>query len=303
VKAAIVGMGSIGARHARILSELGCQVTVVSRRDSSDYPVYESVLAVMDAVRPDYIVIANSTADHAETLSEIEALGFRGKVLVEKPLFDMPRVLPDIPGAEIFVGYNLRFHPVLGALRDRLVNQRILSVNIYVGQYLPDWRPGSDYRTSYSASHERGGGVLRDISHELDYLCWLAGPWRSVAALSGHVSSLEIDSEDAAALLIETERCPIACVQLSYLDRNARRELIVNTDTETISVDLITGEMTPSIAGLSLRMDRDSTYRAQHEAVLEGDSGMLCGLNEGLETVRLIDSAERAAATRRWVRR
>ncbi|MGA7802786.1 MAG: Gfo/Idh/MocA family oxidoreductase [Gammaproteobacteria bacterium] len=303
MKAAVVGMGSIGARHARILSELGCEVVVVSKRRNNQFPVFDLVGDLLDHDRPDYVVIASATAEHWSTLEELAARQYTGVVLVEKPLFDTPRELPAMPDAKVYVGYNLRFHPVLQALSARIENERVLSVQIYVGQYLPDWRPGTDYASSYSASRARGGGVLRDLSHELDYTCWLFGQWRAVAGIVGHFSSLAIDSEDTVGLLMETEECPVVSIQMNYLDRASRREITINTDTGTLKVDLVRGELIDDGEVTAIKVVRDATYRAQHAAVLDGDHRMLCTAEEGLETVRLIGALEEASRTRQWIHR
>ena len=91
-------------------------------------------------------------------------------------------------------------------LHNELAAQKILTIEARVGFWLPDWRPARDYRETSSASRAEGGGVLADLSHEMDYLLWFAGAWRRVCALGGKVSDLELDVEDAAVLLVETER-------------------------------------------------------------------------------------------------
>jgi predicted dehydrogenase len=157
---------------------MGCATAIVSRRahDLTEQPAYTTLADALAAHGPDYVVVADETARHHETLSALTALCFRGRVLVEKPLFAAPAALPDHGFAALGVGYNLRFHPAVQALRRALDNRPALTVNASVGQYLPDWRPGTDYRLSYSADAARGGGVLRDLSHELDLLIWQFGP-------------------------------------------------------------------------------------------------------------------------------
>ena len=86
MKTLVVGYGSIGSRHARLLTSLGCEVAVVSSRDI-DHPVRYRTLADALSWKPDYVVIANRTSQHYQTLKELAASGFTGTVLVEKPLF------------------------------------------------------------------------------------------------------------------------------------------------------------------------------------------------------------------------
>lgn len=303
MNALVVGYGSIGVRHARILVGLGCHTAVVSRREV-DFPLlYPGLAEALAAEHPDYIVIANSTNLHHDALSMLAQFGYSGTVLVEKPLFRNWVEIASHPFREVFVAYNLRFHPVIQRLKTILDGERILSVQAYVGQYLPEWRPMSDYRASYSASAEQGGGALRDLSHELDYLTWMLGKWERLSALGGHLSPLEISSDDIFALMLVTPECPIVTLQLNYLDRMARRSVLINTANHTIEADLIKGTITIDCCSELFATERDDTYRAMHAAILSGNTGALCSLGEGLETLRLIEAAEVAAKQGVWVKR
>lgn len=302
-RALVVGYGSIGARHARLLVELGCHTAVVSRR-KIDFPVvYLRLAEALLAEQPEYVIIANETSQHHDTLLNLAQLGYTGTVLVEKPLFSNWVELCSLPFRKVFVAYNLRFHPILQRLKTLLEGEQILSVQAYAGQYLPDWRPGSDYRTSYSASAEQGGGVLRDLSHELDYLLWMLGKWERVSALGGHLSTLEITSDDIFALMLVTPACPVVMLQLNYLDRLTRRTVLINTSKHTFEADLIKGTITIDRGIESITVGRDDTYRAMHEAILTGNTGSPCTLDEGFETLRLVEAAELAAKNGEWVER
>ena len=299
--ALVIGYGSIGARHARILCELGCNTAVVSHR-VVQYPlVFNSIQRALDDHAPEYVVIANATDLHYKSLELLAQLDYRGTVLVEKPIFGHILSLPSHSFRQAGVAYNLRFHPILQDLKNLLRGETILTAQAYAGQYLPDWRPGTDYRSSYSADVARGGGVLRDLSHELDYLCWLLGSCHRVAAIGGHVSPLEISSDDAFSMLLSTIRCPIVSVQLNYLDRHARRVLVVNTADHTFEADLVRGTLTVDGNVTSVALDRDTTYRAMHGKLLCGFSEDVCSLDDGLATVRLVEAATHAARQLEWV--
>ena len=253
--------------------------------------------------RPDYVVVASRTSDHGNHLKALATAGFTGRVLVEKPLFDIPSRLPEDRRYALHVGYTLRFHPVLQALRQELEGTSIFSVHAYVGQYLPDWRPGTDYRNSYSAHADQGGGALRDLSHELDYLNWLLGGWRGLVARGGRVSDLEIDSDDVYALILETVRCPIATATMNYLDRTPTRTIIVHTNRGTLRGDLIGQTLNRDGAIKSFKGGADDLYRAQHRAILADDAGALCTINEGLDVMAMIEAAERSTRTGLWISR
>lgn len=297
----VVGYGSIGARHARLLRALDRPTAVVSGREVEFAPLYDNLDAALDAEQPDYVVVSNDTARHHETLARLATLGFEGTVLVEKPLFERARAIPENRFRGLYVGYNLRFHPVFRALRESMNGDGALSAQAYVGQHLAGWWPGRDYRATASASAERGGGVLRDLSHELDLLFRLFGPWRRLAALGGAFSNLEIDSDDAWALLLELDGCPAATLQLNYLDRGGRRDLIVIGEDHSYHADLSGGALTVDGECVRFDMGADDSYLAQHKAVLEQEGAGVCTLEEGLAVVDAIEAAERAASEGRWV--
>ena len=304
MKALVIGYGSIGRRHARVLAELGCQVAVVSRRAVEFKPCYADLAKALNDWQPAYVVVAARTSEHHQTLALLAEQGFQGRVLVEKPLFDRPLPLPEHSFSVTAVAYNLRCHPLLRRLSEFLSKERrLVAAHVYVGSHLSQWRPGTDYRESYSARRQEGGGVLRDLSHELDYAGWLFGPWQRLTALGGHLSSLEIDSDDAYSLLMETERCKVVSIHLNYLDRTLRREILVHTDLHTVHVDLIGNVFELDGARETQTVERDATYRAEHEAMLQRNGEGLCSLSEAVETLATIEAAERAAGTHAWITR
>ncbi len=299
----VVGYGSIGTRHARLLAEMGCNVAVVSTRDI-DFPNrYGSLQQAWLRHRPGLVVIANATAAHYPTLVELSQLGHSGDVLVEKPLFDRAIPLPENSFRELRVAYNLRFHPVIVRLREMLINQDLISVQAYVGQYLPSWRPNIDYRRCYSAHADLGGGVLLDLSHDLDYLAWMIGPWQRVAAIGGHMSALEITSDDVFSLVYESDRCPVVGVQLNYLDRVGRRQVIINSTEHTFEADLINSRLRVDGRDYHFPCERDVSYRAMHLAMLSGNPEHVCNVHEALDTLVLCNAAREAAFYGDWRKR
>lgn len=302
-KALVVGFGSIGTRHAHILSELSCAVSVVSRRPVEGYDGYSDFDVALQQVVPDYVVIANETAAHMGALQHLAKSGYDGVLLLEKPLAVWPTRLPEHRFRRAAVAYNLRFHPVLGALHDALAGEEVVAAQVYCGQYLPDWRGGTDYRRSYSAKRDLGGGVLRDLSHEIDYMMWLFGGWQRLTALGGQLGGLDIDSDDCWGILVEYERCPVATLHVNYLDRSGHREIVVNTKNHSFRADLklATLERDGQISNLPRPGDHD-TYRAQHVALLAGvDTVRLCSLEEGARVLRFVSACETAASSGRWV--
>jgi predicted dehydrogenase len=124
------------------------------------------------------------------------------------------------------VGYNLRFHPPLQILKQSIVDGKIgklIGIRAEVGQYLPEWRPGTDYRSSVSAKGELGGGVVFELSHELDYALWLAGDVTSVTAQADRLSDLEINVEDTAEIILRFVNGAIGSIHLDMVQQPSTR--------------------------------------------------------------------------------
>ncbi|GMA61010.1 Gfo/Idh/MocA family oxidoreductase [Alicyclobacillus fastidiosus] len=299
----IIGYGSVGQRHSRILQSLDCHVSIVSRHAApSLLPTYRCEKDGLQAVNPDVVVVSNRTHEHFGTLCALREQGYKGVVLMEKPLFDGARTLPPEYLHNVFVAYNLRFHPVLNRLKSLVKQDRVVSTQVYVGQYLPIWRQG-DYRLCYSAKRQEGGGALRDLSHELDYVQWLFGKWRQVTALGGHCSNLEIDSDDVCGILMKTNQCPVLNIQMNYLDRLGRRQILVNTDAHTYVADLMHNTLQVDRDVKEYPCTPDLTYRKQLQALILGQYNELCSAKEALAIVDLIEEVEQCMQRRRWVTR
>ena len=297
----VIGYGSIGARHIEILKEMGFEVSVLTQQKGLPERTFHSLKDALSFNSPDYVIIANKTYEHYSSLSDLAEMGFDGPVLVEKPLFHQIHNPPQNKFKDVWVGYNLRFHPLIQKLRRIIEKEPAITVHVVAGQYLPHWRPATDYRSSYSASRQEGGGVLRDLSHELDYVTWLFGPWKQITALGGHFSSLEIDSDDVFSIMMSGDNCPIVNIQINYLERFPRRELLINTANNSIKLDLIEGKFQINSKVDQEKFERNYTYRAQHEAVINQSMGSLCSLEEGMNQVRLIHLVEQAVKEEGWV--
>lgn len=299
-RALVVGAGSIGVRHARVLAELGHDVSAVSRRDDLELATFRTIADALAATSPEYVVVATETARHAGGVAELAAAGFAGDVLVEKPLALSEAETRDLPFRRMRVGYNLRFHPVTRRLAELVAGAEVVAVDAYVGQHLATWRPGRDVAEQYSAHAAAGGGVLRDLSHELDYLGMLFGRCLRVSALGGRLADVTVDSDDAWGVLASYERAPIVTTQLNYLAAPARRRVIVTTTGPLLEADFVAGEVRIGDETERLAAERDATYRGMHAAMIAGGDGVTT-VEEALAVERLIGAIERSAAEARWV--
>ena len=297
----VIGYGSIGSRHAFILKDLDFYVKIVSKREIHSFERYESIEAALNDSQFDYIIIANDTCAHYDSFIELQSLGFSGKILIEKPIFGWSYKLPKGEFKNVYVGYNLRFDPILQKLYQLISGKKLYSVQVYCGRYLPTWRSNTNYERCYSAFKARGGGVLRDLSHELDYVNWLTGGWKRVASIGGKFSDLRINSDDVYLLLLEMKNCPVAGVQINYLDQKPRREIVVNMKDFSIRADLINRSLEVNDDVTTFDSDSNLSYKLEHKAIMAGDDETVCTYREGIEILELIQSVESAANRTVWI--
>ncbi len=252
----VLGCGSIGKRHIGNLMALDAGRILafdvqVSRRDEvrRQFGV-EGISALEEAwgYQPDVALITAPTTAHTDLA--LQAAEWGCHLFIEKPLSDRldgTESLLEIARKRslvTLVGCNMRFHPGLIRVK-RLLDEgavdRVVAVRAEVGQYLPDWHPWEDYRQLYSARRNLGGGVILDAIHEIDYLRWMFGEVETVACLAGKLSSLQIETEDTAAILLRFANGTIGEIHLDYVQRAYSRTCQVIGEGGTILWDYTTG--------------------------------------------------------------
>lgn len=284
----VIGYGSIGRRHARLLTELGCAVAVVSSQNCTDYPCYTTIKEAVAKHQPHYVVVASITSRHSHDLLALREAGFSGVALIEKPLFmNANEGETDYPFT-LFTAYNLRFHPITQQLKAALSGQKILAVSAYVGQHLSQWRPGRDVKDTYSAHKAQGGGVVRDLSHELDLAQYLFGDLTLHAASVARVGDVTVDSEDVATLLMQSSICSHIHVHMNYLDTMPTRWWYVITEQGSYHADLIACTLSVDGQVQHLPCAGDASYRAMHQAIISSDDSVLCTYQQGLAIMDII---------------
>lgn len=288
MKVLIVGYGSIGKRHFEVLNSLESilSIDIVTKQNIEGIKSFKQLRDIENLDIYDYFIIASETVKHYEQLKYICEKVKDKKILVEKPLYEKKYDEID-SGNKIFTAYNLRFHPILQKLKELVKNDKIYYANIICGQYLPSWRPEQDYRNSYSADIDRGGGVLRDLSHELDYITWLFGDIQKLNAINSKISDLEINSDDIFIAIAVSNRKIIINVSMDYISKIPIRRVIVHTQESTIEADMIKNSMVISDKNSNIKnikcksVDRNYTYSKMHEAIINNSYENVCSFNEG----------------------
>ncbi len=297
IKSVLVsGYGSIGRRHVNILSKLVKKknITILTNQKLSNFRTIKTIKA-LNEVNPDYIVISNPTSDHINKISFIEKNCKNKFVLVEKPLFSKPDKI-NIKNNKYYIGYNLRFNPIINFLKKKIKSKEIWSVNIFCGSYLPDWRSNINYKHSSSAKKDLGGGVLLDLSHELDYVQWLFGKVQIEHCKIKKLSNLNIETEDFANLIGKTTKVSSIQITLNYFTRNPTRKIFIDGKNISVQADLNKKNVVyhngnkKKIYNFN-NSNRNAEYKRQHLAILKNNkyTDRLCSFEEGRQLVYLIN--------------
>ena len=316
----IVGLGSIGCRHLRLARELRSDLNIVAVRSRKGKKIEEEklvdsvVYSLEDAIGCgiEAAIIATPAVYHVQQAIELMGKGIH--VLIEKPLshsLDNTNKLLRI--AKIsklvgLVGYCLRYDPAALKFKEILATEKIgqiLSVQVNCSSYLQDWRLNMDYRQSVSAKKELGGGVLLELSHELDYIRWFFGDMKSVYANIQNSGTLDIEVEDSADMIFESDKGFSVSVHLDFNSRNTRRECIARCSNGDLTWDAIANKVTWQTANGSEELetyknDRDYIYKEQLNHFfdcIENNKSPSVSLNDGVAVLRMIDSAKESYRT------
>jgi len=260
-KILIVGLGSIGNKHLEVIrsEQPDSIIKIFSRNPYKKIPNLANGLisSIQDIsiFQPDIAVISNPSTFHIE-ICEI-LIKYKCNLLIEKPLSNseksVDKLIKKIEKANLVchIAYNLKFIKSLQYFK-KMINKNLVGdifyINCKVGQFLPNWRTNVDYKKSVSANKELGGGVLLELSHELDYLAWIFGDANWVSAWIGRTSNLEINVEDTAFLTLsypkfKTSTNILAQISMDFVRRDTKRGCEVIGDIGTLKWDAIDGSV------------------------------------------------------------
>ena len=324
MKILIAGLGSIGRRHFRNLIALGEKDLILYRTNRATlpddelagYPVETDLLTAFEKHRPQAVIVSNPTALHLDVAIPAARMGCA--ILLEKPISnDLSRVdelrrTVAASGSRVLVGFQFRFHPTLNKAKELIESGalgKVLTVHAHWGEYLPNWHPWEDYRESYAARDDLGGGVIRTLTHPLDYLRYLLGEVDALWSFNGHVSPLEMDVEDVAEIGLRFKSGAIGGLHLNYVQRPPVHRLEIVGMAGTLRWDNADGLLTllqspDAFGGIYPQpqptaehrfappdgFERNQLFVAQTRhflAVAKGESDAVCSLEDGIRALEL----------------
>lgn len=333
MKILIAGLGSIGRRHFRNLIALGEKDLILYRTNKATlpddelagYPVETDLTEALEKHRPQAVIVSNPTALHLDVAIPAARTGCA--ILLEKPISnDLSRVdelrrAVAEGGSQVLVGFQFRFHPTLNKARELIADGalgKVLTVHAHWGEYLPNWHPWEDYRESYAARDDLGGGVIRTLTHPLDYLRYLLGEVESLWSFNVHISSLEMDVEDVAEICLRFKSGAIGGLHLNYVQRPPVHRLEIVGTAGTLRWDNADGLLTllqspDAFGGIYPQpqptaehrftppdgFERNQLFVAQTRHFLEvakGESDPICTLDDGIRALELALAARQSQA-------
>lgn len=318
MKFLIAGLGSIGRRHLRNLLALGEQDILLYRthlstladdqmtgdRRLSDFPTYTDLDEALKN-QVDAVIVSNPTALHMQIAVPAARAGCH--LLIEKPISNSLAQIDDLAaaasqsGARILTGFQFRFHPGLQKAAQLISAGAIgspISARAHWGEYLPDWHPWEDYRQSYSARADLGGGVILTLSHPLDYLYWLVGNVRELWAFTTRGCDLELQSvEGVAEIGLFFTGGTLGSVHLDYLQRPPSHWLEITGTQGTLRWDNASGNLILSLASGEKQefpapqgFDRNDMFLAEMRHFIRVAAGLVepaCTLEDGRQALRI----------------
>ena len=327
MKILIAGFGSIGRRHLNNLRALGEKDILLYRTHHSTLseeglegiPVETSIEAAL-ANQPDAVIISNPTALHLDVAIPAAKAGCA--LMLEKPVshnfarIDELQTIVEQNNIKVLVGFQFRFHPTLRQIAKWLEEGEIgkpISVNAHWGEYLPGWHPWEDYKKSYSARADLGGGVVNTLTHPIDYLHWLMGEVDDLAAMTANKSELELEVEDTAEIMLRYRSGALGTIHLDYVQRPPRHTLEIVGNCGTIVWENSTGaarlykpEGQHWIEALPpAGFERNQLFldeMAHFTQIVKGKESPCCTLQDGITALTITDAIYRSASEKKFIR-
>jgi len=321
MNALVVGCGAIGRRHINNLMQIkNINSIVVCTKHAGNLKEDNKKIAIIDsldhplvtALNPqsiDFAIISNETHKHIDTANYLAEKGIH--LFIEKPLshsLEKTNRLREIIQRKkiiLFVAYNLRFLGAINYIKEQLSLKTIGDLyfaQIEAGQDLSSWRPNRDYRECYSARAKNGGGVAMDLSHEIDYMCYLFGNPCLWKVIKTKVSGLEIDSDDICEGIYKYESGFVCHLHMDYLQIPKKRTIRVVGSKGKLDCDLVNRKIRiMGNDGLEVKIDDadmfdiDKTYRDELNyfiQLLQTNTESLISLDESIQVLRMMEDCD-----------
>ncbi len=253
MKIIFFGLGSIGGRYARLIKEnFNHELYAYHHKKNpkkNNLGIKElSGLKEISKIKPDAAFITNPTYKHIESATFCAEKGIN--LFIEKPLSHSKKGIGNLlkiirkNSVNAYIAYCLRFHPAIIWLKKHLEKNKPLHLTVNASSYLPNWRKNTDHLEHYSAFRSKGGGVILELSHEIDYMCYLLGGIKDFKVNAKKIGNVTVDSEDFADILLEFKNSAYCNLHLNFFSNLQRREIVADFKDHTVVGDLLANSIT-----------------------------------------------------------
>lgn len=311
---AVLGLGSIGLRHAVNALALGRKVIGFDPGPERRALLAEKGGMVtadrLDAIAQATAVVVASPSEHH--LDDLRACLDAGRhVLVEKPLAHRADGLAALmaraeqAGLVVAVAMMLRLHPAVRRAAE-ILNAGHLGKPLWgrflAALYLPEWRPGQDWTQGY-ANDPKTGGALFDYVHEIDLACHLLGPATALSCVATHTGSIGLTAEDMADVILDHDG-PRSSIHVDYVTRPRHRYAEIAGTLGALRIDLdgrrllwrdTQGQVVEDTTYPGSYADDYVAEMAAFVAAIDGDSPPPCSGVQALHVLETLISARTLA--------
>jgi predicted dehydrogenase len=259
VNVGLIGLGYKGLAHLRNLLRLK-EAKVLGVADVSEKALKSAKKLGVKNVFVDYKNLLKNEQLDAVIISLPNFLHLEGvinaaeagkHILLEKPLArnleEGKKIVSAIRknNVSFMIGYDLRFHPVLREIYEKIADgffgevQIAEATNISGGPFasrsdkagpvsVPPW---------WFDKKLAGGGALLDLgSHMIDLLSWYFGEVETVDSYLGYMFNMEL--EDVATCILKFKNGPIATVKVGWFSKDFMQSIQVCGAAKNLSVSI-----------------------------------------------------------------
>ena len=290
-KILIMGYGNMAQKYTKIIKKINFN-TSIKYYSTQKIPnnLYKFDKKIIN-FNPEIIFICSSTNKHYTYLKKINQLVKNKIILVEKPIFEKIQNIK--LNNKVYVGYNLRYDPIIREIKRLIKNKKIWSVEVFCNSYLPRWRK-RNYKKTYSASKTLGGGVLLDLSHEIDYLLWYFKKINVKYVVNNKLSNLKINSDDNLVVYGSSKNVKQIILHLNYFSKLSSRTINISGQNINLKADLIKKKLVIEKNGKDIfkswrEKKFDKTFERQINSIIKNKNIYSASYSEGLNVLKTIN--------------
>ena len=327
-KILVIGFGSIGKRHVEnLLNNTNHEIIILTKRQNLNLlkkkriKIYDTLEACLSQ-QPKIGFITNETAYHIPIAIKLAKAGL--DLFIEKPLSDSMKGIITLQSIVkqkkliVLMGCQLRFHPCIKKIKSLIEQEKIgkiISAQVQNCSYLPDFHPWEDYKKSYAARKDLGGGVILTQIHEIDYMYWFFQEVENVVSMSGKLSDLDVTVEDYAASLLKFKNNVVGEIHLDYFQkpnfksckiRGTKGEIYWDSDNNGVNIYNIKKNKweTKFETGFSNNIDTYSSYLEEIKHFMrcvKKRKETINNLEQGIATLKIALAIKKASKIKKSV--